>query len=250
MVVKKHIAGVRIVSEHKRIPHEVKEKLVSLPRKKHHPFTYKVHEKHKISHGTLLYMKEYGPKSHVVPVIVRESIKILIPASLISSIGGVGLQYLQDKIIMIVPLLILLPALNDMMGDYGTIVSSKFTTMLYMGDVNLKNYHKSRAVHSLLLVVFTVAFLSSLYIGTLSIAISYLKGNVISTGLLWRVLMISVFSAMILISVIALISIFLGIFIFKRGEDPNNFLIPITTSIADLGSMTIFSILIVLLFGI
>ena len=43
-------------------------------------------------------------------------------------------------------------------------------------------------------------------------------------------------------------SIIAGLHFYRKGEDPNNFLIPITTSIADLSNMFILSILVVLFF--
>lgn len=244
-----HVGGVRIISEHRRIPHHIKKKIVSLPRHKHHPFTYEVHRKHKISHGTLLYMKEYGPKSHIVSVIVKSSVKVLIPASIMSSVGGIGLQYLQNSIVTIIPLLVLLPALNDMIGDFGIIMSSKFTTMLYTGDVNLRNYHKSKILNSLFLVILTVSAISAVYIGILANLVAYLMGVQFSIDLMLKVVLIAIVSSMILITIITLVSLVLGARIFKKGEDPNNFLIPLTTSIADFGSMIIYSLLVVVLFG-
>ncbi|MFN7088783.1 MAG: YbfB/YjiJ family MFS transporter [Candidatus Paceibacteria bacterium] len=39
-----------------------------------------------------------------------------------------------------------------------------------------------------------------------------------------------------------------GFWIYKRGSDPNNFLIPITTSVADFSSLILFSLLVAFLF--
>ena len=61
--------------------------------------------------------------------IMKESIKILILASLISSLGGIGLESVNVKLIALLPLLILLPAMNDMIGDFGAIISSRISTM-------------------------------------------------------------------------------------------------------------------------
>ncbi len=36
--------------------------------------------------------------------------------------------------------------------------------------------------------------------------------------------------------------------VYKNGEDPNNFLIPISTAVADLGSMVIFTLLVMWMF--
>lgn len=74
------------------------ERVRKVRRHEHHPVLHHVHRKYGISRKTLFYMKEYGPRSHVAHVIVRESLKILIIASVISSIGGISLQFMEDKI--------------------------------------------------------------------------------------------------------------------------------------------------------
>jgi cation transporter-like permease len=57
-----------------------------------------------------------------------------------------------------------------------------------------------------------------------------------------------VLSTLALVSIICLISIMWGLYIFHKNEDPNNFLIPLTTAVADLGSMLIFGAMIVAMF--
>lgn len=45
-------------------------------------------------------------------------------ASCVSLIGGLGLELVQEKILPIVPLLIAMPALNTMVGDYAAIIAA------------------------------------------------------------------------------------------------------------------------------
>jgi hypothetical protein len=60
----------------KKIPQHVKRKIMKMKRRYHHPEQHLIRKKHRISHRTLFYMKEYGPRSHVASVIIKESIKI------------------------------------------------------------------------------------------------------------------------------------------------------------------------------
>ena len=114
------------------------EKLRKVKRSLYHPLIHKIHKKHKISKKTLFYVKEYGPHSNVPRTIIRESIRILLLASVISSFGGFALEDIKAIFIPIIPLVILLPTLNDMIGDYGTIVSCRFSTMLHEGKIKKK----------------------------------------------------------------------------------------------------------------
>jgi len=226
---------------------KIAEKIEKLPRKKHHPLVHHIKKKHNISGKTFYWMKEFSPKSHIATIIIKESLKILILASILSSIGGIALHGAQDKIISVLPLLILLPALNDMIGDFGTIISAKFTTMCYTGKIK-ENPFKSKYIKDLFLTVITVAFLAALYIGIIAYFMAYSKGFPYTFGLFFRVVGVAVLSTIIIVSFIFVVSVILGIRICSKGEDPSNFLIPLTTSLADLGNLAFLSIMAVLLF--
>ena len=226
---------------------EIAEKIEKLPRKKHHPLGHHIRKRHNISHKTFYWMKEFSPKSHIATVVIKESLKILILASILSSIGGIALHGAQDKIIAVLPLLILLPALNDMIGTFGTIISSKFTTMCYTGKIK-ENPLKSRYIRDLFVTVMTVGILSALYIGVFAYFIAYTKGFEFTFVLFFRVIGVSVLATLILVSFIFAISVILGMRICKKGEDPSNFMIPLSTSIADLCNLAFLSAMAVLLF--
>lgn len=204
-----------------------------------------LHKKHRLHHRTIFYMRK-GRKLHFHSRIISESVKILIIASVVSTIGGIGLQSIEGKLVTIIPLLILLPALNDMIGDFGTTFSSRFTTDLYLGKVNRK-WWKSVAVRHLMRSHMIIAFLTAFYLSFLTAAVALYKGYGLTAAMFFKIGLISVVVTMALIGMIFAISILSGLYIYSKKKDPNNFLIPLTTSIADLGSMLIFSLLIVLL---
>jgi cation transporter-like permease len=231
------------MSERKRLL----EKVRKVKRHQHHPILHHVHRKYGISKRTIFYMKEYGPRSHVAHVIVKESLKILMLASIISSIGGIGLESITSKLLLITPLLILMPALNDMVGDFGCIVSSKFTTMLYLGKVHRK-WWRSRHLHTLFFVILVTSFITSVFIGVAASVIAYWSGFGLTLDIFLKILSIAVLSNFILVAVIFVVSIVGGLIIYGKKEDPNNFLIPITTSFADLLNLAIFAILVGMFF--
>lgn len=179
--------------------------------------------------------------------IVKESVKVLILASILSSIGGISLQVIDKKLLFILPLLILLPGLNNMIGSFGTIMSSKFTTMLYLGKIK-DRWWQSRELKTTIWILIAISIISAVYIGLLSNLIAFWKDFPITSILIAKIVVISLIATLMLVSLIILISIIAGFRIYKKNEDPDNFLIPITTSVADLGSMLIFSGLIYILF--
>lgn len=224
-------------------------KLHAVKRHKHHIMIHHIHRKHHISYRTLFYMKEYGTRSHAARTIIKESVKILFLASIISSFGGMGIESVKEKFILLLPLLIMIPAFNDMIGDFGTVISSKFTSMIYTGKVSLrKGITSSKAFRKLAMNVFVVAFIASVYTGLASYALAYMQGFAFNSAMLAKVVGISIICTMVLVGVIFAVSVISGIYVYRRKEDPNNFLIPITTSVADFASMLLFSLLVVRLF--
>ncbi|MBI4154615.1 magnesium transporter [Candidatus Woesearchaeota archaeon] len=222
------------------------QKLRRLERKKFHPLLHKIHKKHKISKRTLFYIKEYGPHSHVSKTIIKESIKILLLASLLSSFGGFAIENIKHILISILPLVILLPALNDMAGDYGVILSSKFSTMIHEGKI--KKVKINKRVSKIFIQILIISVLMSLLTAVIALIISKFQNYPLSLSIIYKVFLISILDILLLVILLFTISIISGIYFYNKGEDPNNFLIPITTSLADFGNMIILTILILYLF--
>lgn len=187
-------------------------------------------------------------KTGIIRKIVKESTKVLIFTAILSTVGGIGLEYIQSNLVRLVPLLILLPGLNNMVGDFGIVISSRFTTMLYLGQIKRKGDLFSKQGYRLLKKIWGIAFLSAVYLSALAYAISLFKGGSFNLGFF-----IKLVSAIILITLTLVVSLsfvlsMLGLYLYKKGKDPNNYLIPIATSISDLGSLILFTIMVILFF--
>lgn len=180
--------------------------------------------------------------------IARESAKALILASLISSLGGIGLENVSVKLVTLLPILILIPAMNDMIGDFGAVISSKLTTMLYMGKVKEKRWWHSHDIGNLFVTVAIVAVLSGIYISVVSSIIAALNGFDMTLFFLIKLVITTVMTTSIMIVFMFWLSATAGFYVFKKNEDPANFLIPLTTSVADLGSMFIITLIVMFFF--
>jgi mgtE-like transporter len=234
-------------SARKHPAHRHLKKLQKIKRKHYHPIIHEIHKKHNISKKTLFYVKEYGPHSHIPQTIIRESLRILLFASLISSLGGLTLENIKNIFVTIVPLIVALPVINDMIGDYGTVVSSKFSTMLHEGLVKTK-WWKTSELRKLFLQIIVISTVTALLVSAMALAIGGLSNYFIDVSAVTKITLVIVFDVIILVCILFLMAVFAGLYFFRKGEDPNNFLIPITTSIADFGNMCILSILVILIF--
>ena len=230
----------------KKAPKHLK-KIILLKRKKSHLEVHKVHKKYKISKKTLFYIKEYGPKSNVPQTIIKESLKILILASVISSLGGLALEQVRNAFLSIMPLLILLPSLNNMIGNYGTIISSRFSTMLYEGKAKEKLW-KNPELKKLFLQVTILTVICAIVSSLIAIGITTFSSEGISLKTAIKVFFIVLIDMIVVTNLSFFIAIRAGRYIYRKKEDPDNFLIPLTTSIADFANMAILALLIVILF--
>ncbi len=222
------------------------KEITGFKRKKHYPEVHEIHKKYHISRRTLFYVKEYGKNANVSKTIIRESIKILLLASIISSFGGLALEQIKTLFLSIMPLLILLPSLNNMIGNYGTIISSRFSTMLHEGGIDKKK-QKNRELKKLFLQMTLMTIIGAVLSSLIAIAITHFSGG-ISLGIAVKVFFIVLIDMFVLTNVLFFVATRAGIYIYKKKEDPNNFLIPITTSVADFTNMVILAVLIILLF--
>lgn len=230
-----------------RLPKALKN-LTKIERHRHHSLLHHIHKKHGISRKTLLYVKEYGPHSHVTSVIIRESLKVLLLASALSAFGGFALEEIKAIFVSIIPLVILMPALNDMIGDYGTIVSSKLSTLLHEGVVE-KKWWQTPELKKLFMQIATVSIITAALSAAIAMIIPvFISGYDIALGNAAKIFAITIIDVAVLVSLLFFTSIYAGLRIYKKQEDPNNFLIPITTSIADFGNMFVLALLVMLFF--
>ena len=223
------------------------EKLRKKERKRHHGLVNKIHKEYNISKKTLFYVKEYGPHTNVLRTIIKESIKILLFASIISSFGGLILENIKLVFISIMPLLILLPALNDMIGDYGTIISSRFSAMLHEGKVT-GSWWRIKELKELFIQLVIVSLFTSVLSVIIALAVSGFSGYEIRTETISKVLFITLLDVFFILVVLFVVCIFAGLYFYKKREDPNNFLIPISTSVADFANMFMLAGLVMLFF--
>ena len=213
----------------------------------HHPLLHKLHKKYGISRKTLFYVKEYGPHSNVPRTIIKESIKILLLASIISAFGGFALENIKALFVSIIPLIVLLPALNDLIGDFGTIISARFATMLHEGKIR-GAWQKNPELKKLFMQVLIVAGIMAVFSASISVFAYSAPVYPIFIFNALKIFFVAIADVVILAALLFLVAVFAGIYFFKKGEDPNNFLIPITTSIADFGNMFLLAALVVVVF--
>jgi mgtE-like transporter len=170
---------------------------------------------------------------------IRESLLTLVFVAFIVNVTGTILKNISEIVGYRKEIYTVYPALIDTVGDVGSVVGSTATTKLALGLLK-PSFHAIRnhatrisATWTASIIMFTVySILSLLTQGTftlhafLSFAALLLTANIIA------------------VSAIVLISCTVAILTFKKGLDPDNFVIPIESSLAD--SITSIALLVAL----
>ena len=218
-----------------------------LKRRRFHPLLHHIHKKHKISRKTLFYIKEYGPHSNVPKTIIRESLKVLLFASLLSSVGGFAIESVRQLFLSVLPLLLMLPALNSLIGDFGIVLSSHFSTLLHEGRLR-KGWKTNKELHTLFLQLIIVSLITTAASTLLAVVLAAAAGFPATVPIALKILSITLLDILLLAAVLFLFTVTAGLYFYHKKEDPNNFLIPLTTSVADFGNMLLLTALLLFFF--
>jgi len=137
----------------------------------------------------------------------------------------------NEALLYTVPILLLiLPALNSLIGDISTVLVSRLTTHLYIGSLQPKVQNSERLKEDFygLLITLLLSLGALIFLGYLSSVFSGIEiVNPFLITLIVSTTVLLIFAMMFLLSFVS------AIVLFKRGMDPNNFLIPLITSLID-----------------
>lgn len=159
--------------------------------------------------------------------------------------SGMALSSAEEMLSTIPFLVLIMPAMNDVIGDMCQVLVGRFSSHLYIGLIPAQLTFTPR-VRTDFNALFTALVLSAGTMLGINLIISLISG--ISFGSLFSIILV-VFCTALSLFLTMFVTLFFGaIYIFKRNKDPNNFLIPITTSMIDTLS-PIFMILFTLLFA-
>jgi mgtE-like transporter len=160
--------------------------------------------------------------------IIKESLPTMLLVAFMVNITGTVLKGISNLAAARKEIYTVYPAIIDMMGDVGLVVGSTATTKLALGILaptysSIRNHAKNIfSAWSASLVLFGV-------LGLLSLVIN----GIFSMQGVFSLLLILLISNIIAFVAITSISFAISILTFKRGLDPDNFVIPVGSSLAD-----------------
>jgi len=172
--------------------------------------------------------------------IVKESIPALIVAALIHILAGTTMQLRGIEAWLEIPIfLMLVPSLSDLGNDVTCIISSRITTLLALGVIEPK-LERSEALETNIIAIVTLGVLSAFYMGMINFVVADKAG--LESIPMPSFLAVCVIAVTVLTLLVCAVAIGVAFIAWRRGLDPDNVTIPISTSVSDL--LAIFSLLI------
>ncbi len=180
-----------------------------------------------------------------IGTIVRENLILLVPLSIIGTLAGLTYSLNLDDLVTFAAFLILIPPFMGGLGSIGGILGSCLSTGMHTGELTPSLLPESGAVHH-----FIISYLYTLILLPLLALIAH--GAAVLMGLnspgLGILVAISLVAGLIVMTLMNGAAYATASLSFRYGLDPDNFGIPVITSLIDLiGAATLVSVMNLLL---
>ncbi|MCL2358504.1 MAG: magnesium transporter [Nitrososphaerota archaeon] len=176
----------------------------------------------------VLYILPLNSRDREFRKIIKESLPTILLVAFLVNITGTFLKGISNIVRGNRVIYTVYPAMIDMMGDAGLVVSSAATVKLTLGVLSptfgaIKNHAKSiLSAWASTLMFFTV-------LAVLALAIN----GSFTAATLYSLMLILLVSNVIAFTAIVIVLFVISILTFKYGLDPDNFVIPLVSALAD-----------------
>jgi cation transporter-like permease len=159
---------------------------------------------------------------------MKESLPTMLLVAFMVNITGTILKGISNLAGSRKEIYTVYPAIIDMMGDVGLVVGSAATTKLALGVLtpsfsSIKNHAKN---------IFSAWAVSIMLFAVLGLLSSAINGMFSLQGISNLLLILAISNIVAFVTII-IFSYAISILTFKRSLDPDNFVIPIESSLAD-----------------
>ena len=183
--------------------------------------------------------------SYETNTILKQSTPVLLLCSLLGGAAGGILNSAVETLLTNPSLLTLLPLFSGECGSLISILGARLSSGLHSGLVEPFNRPQGEAVHNFI-ISFILAIIVFPLIGLLAEGSSYALG-VVGVGF-DKILEISTLAGVILVAIMVIIVYYVSITSYNNNLDPDNIVIPISTSITDsISSLILISVSLLLL---
>lgn len=183
--------------------------------------------------------------SYETNTILKQSTPVLLLCSFLGGAAGGILNSAVETLLTNPSLLTLLPLFSGECGSLISILGARLSSGLHSGLIEPFNKPEGEAIHNFI-ISFILAIIVFPMIGLLAEGSSYALG-VVGVGF-DKILEISTLAGVILVTIMVIIVYYVSITSYNNNLDPDNIVIPISTSITDsISSLILISVSLLLL---
>lgn len=157
-------------------------------------------------------------------------------------IAGVILAFFVDEIFFVPGILIILPGFMAMRGSISGTFSARITAGLFLKVID-PDRKDEKIIKGNFKGSFILGLIVSLVLGIVAFIFNYVFSGIFSPVIIF----IPFFAGIISNLILAPFTLFMTIYLFKKGKDPNNIVGPIITTAGDFTSVISLFIIILLL---
>ena len=172
--------------------------------------------------------------------ILKESSPALVLAAAITLGAGLVLNLNKNFLSILPGMLIIIPSFNLMSGAITSVLSSRISSALHLGLIRPK-VHMTKTLDRNIIATVVISILSFLAFGFIAWFFNSALG--VSTAGIWEFSMIIFIAGFLSTMILSILSIIFSYLSYSKGVDPDNWVIPILTSMGDfMGILLLFVI--------
>ena len=178
--------------------------------------------------------------------ILRQALPILLLCALFQMGAGSILGGMESEFSILPGLLVMVPPLLALRGNISGALASRLGTGLHQGVVDSDLIWGPEVRVNVLASIF-LTLIVSFVTGVLSTFVTVLTGlHSFSLSLFTKLVSIALIAGMLSSSFLTVLSVFVALFSYRRGWDPDNVTSPLLSSMGDLFTITSIFIALVL----
>lgn len=162
--------------------------------------------------------------------ITRMSVPVLLGAVVLGVLGGQLLVASRDQLIAVPILLTLIPAVNGVSGNIGSVLGARVASGLHFGGIWSNGGRGFRRDVSAAIILAIVTFT---FLGFLAALAGPLLGVDVNVPLL-RLALTTLLAGAMLITMMVILVIIVGMLAHRFGWDPDTLVVPALTTAADI----------------
>lgn len=161
--------------------------------------------------------------------LIKEGGPVVLFCAILGVFGGLILSKANMVIKQISGILIIYPAIISNLGAAGSIIGSITSSNLHLGKI----HPKISSLKNTLLDIFAIET-ASFFMHVIYGIIAYFIVKSVLSSVLKGLVITSILSNLLSFMPIYILSFLIALLTFRRGLDPDNFVIPLETSISDM----------------